>query len=781
MSFLNVGSGSPSDDEARLDVDARYVRDEAWLSRRTTVEIIRKGGIVADLDALVTANPWVSRTSRFAWITWRIDLPPSAGEAHELLRWEGIAEPLINQLKTIALLILAHPRQRERLKLHYACRVVTGLIWMARWMTHEGHTTFLDVGNAAGDRFLVALARRLEELQSWDDELDPGDWDPRIVPSRVGRLGRDGKLTRGLVRLVATGLLRIAGWADDLPKYGVEGLEGPPFMKVGDSASGSGPGKRRRAGGPRRRSIGGVTAKGVSEAFGQLRSQVIERIPDAVLRPLWLALDRMLGAPAEDAIRLVRRMAEKAAEGLTEEEAAASQKGFRFTPLVPGGEPWRKPFLPGPGCNARIELRTLINTIRDSCSLAVLLDTGMRPTEFVTLPGGRKSRVDLVTRRLGRAASIGRQGPRRTSMPRCITEELSSSGMTILSHVHGQVHKTQGAPRDGFWLLGGRQVGQDDPPAFRALDILERLFAPLKRFADRNASDRLSFQFANDPAEPIALVQLTPAGLGASVRASIARLIDLSDIPDRELIYDLRRYRESNGRCVNLYQCRRTFAQTHYLVDPNLLVAISRQMQHQSSAVTAQAYITDDPTLLRELERARSARKMAFFKELLGGGQRIAGTMAAIADKVFDASRKRLRSLGEELSDLDALAVVRPGDFATFEFEENHCLIGVRPQLAKCNQASGVAGWKVTAPDFRIRDPIMCTACPNAAFNAVIHGPVVLRRYRMNMGVWFRADRRGDKRRYEAWKRRADRDRGILTTLGISIPTREEIEGNGNS
>ena len=214
--------------------------------------------------------------------------------------------------------------------------------------------------------------------------------------------------------------------------------------------------------------------------------------------------------------------------------------------------------------------------------------------------------------------------------------------------------------------------------------------------------------------------------------------------------------------------------QTLFRIEPRLLTPLSRQLQHASTAVTARAYVTNDPALQREIEQERSRRKVAMFRELFEG-RKVAGKMAPAIDRAIAASRDRIMALPAERRDEEIERTFLIGAFKIHFVEDNICTVGLRPKASLCNIVSGRVDWKVDEPDYTTRDAEMCADCVNSVYQRERHGPGVLRRHIANMTIFLRAEARGDERLHQEHRRRAERDAAILDTLGISYPTKKEI------
>jgi hypothetical protein len=199
-------------------------------------------------------------------------------------------------------------------------------------------------------------------------------------------------------------------------------------------------------------------------------------------------------------------------------------------------------------------------------------------------------------------------------------------------------------------------------------------------------------------------------------------------------------------------------------------------MQHETSEVTQRSYITNAPTLIRELDAAHSRETVAMFRELVAGERRLGGTMGAKIDEMVSLSRDRLAAVPASQRDDAIRKEFKVNDFRIHFFEDTVCFNGLRPRASLCNRLAGRNDWKVAEPDPTIRDGGLCVECPNGAFDRDRHGPRILRRYVTNMTQYLRQRRNGRGLLFQAWRRNAERDAAILRQLGIAIPSEEEIK-----
>lgn len=749
--------------------------DETHRGMRTSA-ILADPDYLRDLATMRRLNPWVSLRSRFNQVKWVFDNdPPCQLEATSVV-WDDVPPRLAAELKILVLRQGAAGPLGSGQSVDTCCTHAYGAIPLGRWMATERLRGLADLGAGGGDAFLHALAEKVREIGALDSGESLDGWDPRL--GGMATFGRGSRLTRGKVKSVAVFLLSARAHADALTALGIRPLETPPFLigATGRKVANGGVGRRNQ-----RYADGGVTPTSVADAFGDLKKQVKERIPDAVRYPMLDAFERLLGIPAEENLRLIGRLLGQLATGITENEAIERLAGHRFGMI--GGEdaPWREPLPASAGGSV---LRRLVRDVVAPAGAIVLDATGMRPSEFVMLDAGRRRRTLVETRlatsmaalRTFSTAGPGEPAvPRLASLPACVSETLSVSGLTVMVYLHGRVYKHKKRPVEAYWLLGSRQDEAPDPLAVRALDLLERLSRLLRPFAGDDDAGRLLLQIASRPDEPLRCSGMTIGRLQQDVPTTVRRYVDLSGIGTVQGIYDLRRYTDSQGGCVSLYQFRRTFVQLAYRTEPRLLVPLARQLKHDHSAVTKRAYVTSDPTLLRELEEAHSRETVAMFRETVEGKRRLAGNMGDRIEAFAAEVRDRMLELPADERDDFVARAFRVHDYRIHFLDDVVCMIGLRPGAALCNRSSGRAGFKVDEPDLSIRDGTMCASCANGCFDRDRHGASILRRLVNNRTVYARQSLTGRGHLYGAWRRRAERDEALLTKLGVPFPSEKEI------
>ncbi|KQT33671.1 hypothetical protein ASG29_06575 [Sphingomonas sp. Leaf412] len=545
------------------------------------------------------------RVSRASVVTdgrWTVDLRQPSDARTSVIYLDGLPEPLADEIRIALLVGMAHPSSTARSAKSMAA-LGHSLTMIGRWMVHGKIGSFGELGAGCGELFLDALKQFHERKRSDTHEPGRGHWEPRPrFGKRPGKIGDTPRATRGLVKDVASAFLFLRRNAALLERYGGAAPRGDPF--------------------------GHTAAQAVATDWADDGAdRTTERLPDAVLERLVSGATRMMGVPADDAIRLVKRLAALCARGLTGAEAAERLRDFRFGKVEGETSRWRDGLLVE-GMSPIDSIRQIVHLVRDAAYALHLLGVGQRPGEALGLRGGRHPPKGTE-----RAGGFGLAG--RPDAPWCLSEAPSKSGFSTVLHLHGHVYKREATPRPVRWVVGGRQPGEGPPDALLALEVLERLHAPLRRFAPKEAQGLLVVDFASEAGEPLRTDWLVVTRLSASMKRSIPRFADFSGIPDEEMGRDLRKYREPGPSCIALYAFRKTYAQTLYKLYPGLLMAIARQLQHASPDFTMKDYVTGDPSFQRELELFRSRHTVLLFDEIMDGVATTAHTMDAAMDRVL--------------------------------------------------------------------------------------------------------------------------------------------------
>jgi hypothetical protein len=245
-----------------------------------------------------------------------------------------------------------------------------------------------------------------------------------------------------------------------------------------------------------------------------------------------------------------------------------------------------------------------------------------------------------------------------TGLPDCVVIEPTLNGLFEAFYITGHIYKRRHVPQKHRWAAGLRPVGSADlPPAILAIKRLYQLLEPWRDLArpdepspDQTPQNQLHNQL---------LVQLRYSrefprnrdGLAPIVATRLAGLMKSW----------LRRHgKVPAGVNINTPAWRKSYALQTYMIDPQLLTAISKHFGHVSEMITYSSYVEGaDP----ELERYRDdvaynevARYMAAVRRgeiptagkipeaIVANSQYLNAHFAALSeDEIIDAMTDELR------------------------------------------------------------------------------------------------------------------------------------------
>ena len=300
-------------------------------------------------------------------------------------------------------------------------------------------------------------------------------------------------------------------------------------------------------------------------------------------------------------------------------------------------------------------------------------------------------------------------------VPACVDVEPSLSGDLELFMLNGKVYKARLVPEDERWVIGCRPVGSTEiPPPVLALDVLERLLAPLRaRAADPEIASRLLVVPRKGGTPPYADgVAALPSIRHAAARLAWNRQLDLSHLPDVDADgRDLRPYKKDLGLAAPYRAWRPTWAIFMFRSTSVLKSAISRHFKHLYLGTLDASYIQNRSAIL-ETARSMQLRDTALFLKAIANGEEAgAGLFVDEARRIAD----RIRALvdGEpDHSMLDRLEVfARDHDLRLYRSRWSFCIPGWDPENAACRRIAGTANWDARSPSFATRSPCVCAGC----------------------------------------------------------------------
>ncbi|MGJ7565985.1 hypothetical protein ACSFBM_19195 [Variovorax sp. GB1R11] len=526
----------------------------------------------------------------------------------------------------------------------------TALARLLRWMIKRGQKSFADLDNDVTWEFYESIVT--ETQKNHGEEINPG------------QLINNLKVLHMIYRQ-----------SDVLREHHVETMPESPYD--------------------------GLSALAVSKLGAKAANGWIQPYPDVVVLPIWQSASRLLGAPADDVICLVHHCAwltsiyKYSGKRPVTERRKSFALEFPFSVLKNESQPWinleedlpagitKKPV-------SRFDFKVvgcLIN-ISGAAVATLLGTTGMHVSELCAMEGGRDSMTD---------------------MPACIQTRISRTGLSELFYVQSKMLKNfDDEPLE--WIIGSRPLGSNYvPPSVRAIDIMERLFAPWRTadcsslFLNLCAPARNNLALTSDAVKP------TSQLLRIWQKEFVLRAQCLDALPDQITgpggKVDLRGYK--SGLMIRTAPWRKTFAHHVVKVDPRLLPAISQHFKHLSIAMTEEGYVGNDPELQELMESARVHETVRFLLEQASDGAPLAGGMAAhIAQH-----RKELAELVARAGPPGVEALVLEHDLRIWFEPHGACLIQLSPGRSLCHKAAKTDPWFANAPNFAFRSPTMCAGC----------------------------------------------------------------------
>ena len=316
--------------------------------------------------------------------------------------------------------------------------------------------------------------------------------------------------------------------------------------------------------------------------------------PDAVATALVAGALRLVGAPADDVIRLRDLAAEAYAghetrgEALQDTAAGSRLRAFTFSTLAGEEVPWRKPV-------ARLwDVQPLIDRIYDACFVTIAWLTGARVSEILGLEAG------------------------------CIERHVDEGGVSV-AYMCGRIFKlaTGEGGKPHRWIA--------PEPVVRAIEVLERVSAPLRQ---KHGTTSLWLMTRDS------VLLRQPAGIPHSqsfvvrLNGAFAAFIGLP-------------LHEGEPWHLTTHQGRKTFARFIGKRDRTGLHALQMHLGHVSRIMTDVAYVGSDFELAELIGEETIAETRAALEDLL-----TAPALAGHAGRMISArSRFRGRTRDGEISD----------------------------------------------------------------------------------------------------------------------------------
>lgn len=435
-------------------------------------------------------------------------------------------------------------------------------------------------------------------------------------------------------------------------------------------------------------------------------------LPDEVAIPLFNKAASFLGAPAQDAVRLlglfnvsdidVEKHGKAKKQRLQEENGFL--KEFKFTDENPYGQSWHQRLIT-PGASAAT-IREIFDSIRDAATITVQGVSGMRVSELCGIPAG----IDQVT-----------------GLPAGVRLETSLTGLYEWFIIRSELSKSkEGKPREVDWVLGMRPVGSKEIPlAVHALCVLNELHMPWRATA-KTSKLLLAGPSGVAMARPSkAMAPMTSDNVRRNMKRFIERHIDLSQLPDTSARNitdkDLVRWRETKGNIFSTHMLRKSWANFTLACDSRLLPVIQMQFHHVSLAITEGAYIGKNPVLVDALDSVSRQRTNRGMYELITQRTAFAGRMGEHLESEAEKLRKQFEGLPLSERWKKTTEWVDDNQITMFFSPYSICVPLKRSEM-RCHESTQTPIWIRNEPNVFTREPSLCAGCGNAVMDKTQSG-----------------------------------------------------------
>ena len=504
----------------------------------------------------------------------------------------------------------------------------------------------------------------------------------------------------------------------------------------------------------------------------------IQPLPDEVAIPIFNKAWWLLGVPADDVLRLIEVVDDLGAlelnwvasgnaytrpkfrlpgQGMVLRRRRARTFCEEFKFGVPAGDssPWHprldNSFESSMGITVPHRLRQLFEAIRDACAITIQGTSGMRISELL----GIKAGIDP-----------------KSSLPFGVRVEKSITGLYEWFLIRTELSKTENTPRDVDWILGMRPLGSKEvPPAVRALEILNKLYAPWRK---RAKTDQL-FLSPNRgghflPLRTTALDRMESAKFADSLKRFLHRWVDLTGLPDesqhKTSDNDLVRWRESGGEIFSTHMLRKSWANYVLAVDPRLLPAIQMQFHHISLAMTEGGYIGRNPLLVEALDSvSRQQRNLLIFETVMGKAK-LAGRMGEQLEHATEELKREVESLPTSDAWRKIVSYCDGMDLRIFFSPHGKCC-PTRTAEMRCHNEAGTSFWIRNEPNYNTREPSLCAGCACFVLDAR-HKEFWEERYLQNWVSYKKAEVAGTNEQFRVMKERAEQAGRLLAKIGVT-------------
>jgi integrase len=442
-------------------------------------------------------------------------------------------------------------------------------------------------------------------------------------------------------------------------------------------------------------------------------------IPDILrFQGIYLAEDGPHGARATEASRRNRFRDEQVKQRLLSES---------FTCLPGESSPWRDRLAPSNDNSVDHHLRSLITDAVSACVLTILALVGMRISEICGLIAGAPDPT--------------------TGLPECVKIEPTLNGLFEAFYITGHLYKKRAIPQKHLWAAGLRPVGSSElPPAILAIKHLYHLLEPWRDLTKPELPGK-----GKDLHNQLLVELSCPRGfprVGGSVTS-----VKSSGLSRRMKSWLRRHGHVPADVRITTPAWRKSYALQTYMIDPQLLPAISKHFGHLTEMITYSSYVAGAD---QELERYRddvAYREVAQYITSIRRGD------VATAGKISEAIFGNREALTVHFADIpedeiiDAImSELRKSKIRGFGAPWGICIY--RQEWSRCEGSA-------CGPDFVKRTTETCCKCSNL---------VVLDRH---LGFW--RNRKKDTEKSLAEFAAFDPKAGIVPVLVSRLAQAEKV------
>ena len=462
----------------------------------------------------------------------------------------------------------------------------------------------------------------------------------------------------------------------------------------------------------------GETHHTVANRLARVAIGRIKPVPKDVLVPLMNAAERFIEGPALDVIAMARFLSEEvpAVFDETTDRGTRAQLGRYLTRKIKfsdfDGKPWHGPLTDE---HERVGSKTLDVKTESSIELARDLVQDVMGAASILIQGAAGLRVSEIE--MLEAEKIDPA----TGLPDCIEVRTDDTGTIELFYLRGFLVKTTKSRMPAEWLVGARVVGASHvpPPVLAVQRVYE-----VSRIVDARAKSGRLFVGSTGGAWGYFAGEATPLSgpqLQGRQRAFAANYVDRGLLDRREIL--------------RTHGWRKSFAQFVFGVDATLGPALSQHFKHLHIAMTMEAYVTNDASLLGYLDSERAMETARDLYEITTGRQAAAGRFS----RQMVEHRQQFADLIAGKDEQAAVAVLHAHVLAhqvPFWFLEwGNCGVAFAPNEAACHDEAGTTSWRNTAPNFGYRDLDVCAGCSRLLILRR-HLPFWTERYRRLKTAW---------------------------------------------